>query len=367
MKISEITQQTSEAFGRATKPVRIATNALTKGFFKALEQAGVAKGTQTAEDLAEYLISARIDQDAIRKSLFTHFQKGFRNYDPDIHGDNPFLNDPDKLGGDSEEQPNVPGQPSVQDLPDGEEEQPNVPGQPEVPKEPPEPPEPPEPQQAQEPELGWDPKLQPKTMVQKIRGKIPRWGGGTKKPATIANPDSTVQLPPGVDPQTGQVPRSKNLKKTDPRKRRSLFRNSRDFSGKSLIVEAGTPIPNKLVRTVIQTAVQNQTRAGGLNKLQVPAGATSPSIPIQALFQKSEKETQSGDIDGSQAIATIAAQIKGLSDADRAILTSVLRTPDPKTAQPDGEDTPVFPEPPPPKQGEEGYDEWKAEQDAKGN
>jgi len=44
-----------------------------------------------------------------------------------------------------------------------------------------------------------------------------------------------------------------------------------------------------------------------------------------------------------------------------------LRKPDPKTAQPDGDDTPVFPEAPPPPKGTPEYDEWLAAQDSKGN
>ena len=341
MKISEITHQTNEAWLESTaldtarswmqgqrgskESVLMlgVAGALYNGFISTTRLAGVRQ--PTAEDLAQYLLSARVADDAIRRSMMTHFKTGFKDFE-------------EPTGADSEEQPVVSGQPVANDPNDpttwtdanndGEDDKTGDPittdagdGTP------------------QNPYVN-DRSGDKETFVQKLKRKMKNKFGGNPN-RLKPNPDATVRLPPGVNlnQKPGQTARSRNMDK-----------NSLDFVGKSLIAEAPTVIPDKIAKLVIRTALKHQSRIGSMNKLIIPAHAGQPSLSAQAMFQKLEKEMDDdykpeNDPENlevaDQHIKNIAGQIKAMSANQRAKLTTAISAPDPTTTDEFGADQPA--------------------------
>ena len=323
MKVSEITQQTNENWLDTAKSwmqgnkgseesvlVLGYTGAIYHGFKQATNLAGIKK--PTVEDLAEYLSQARIGSDPIRKAMFKHFKTGFDApvepdgdgdgvLDPKINYDEPTINR-NKRDADAKAKADAEAgvDPNQQELFPKNKTEPTINLKPGV-----------------NPTQVIDRSGDKETLAQKIGRKIPKWPSKSKRQRPMAT--------------TGQTARSKKINK-----------RNEDFIGKSLIAEAGKPIPDNIAKMVIQTALQHQSRIGGFGDLRIPANAQQPSINSKALFQLLKHEMVKGydmdsedpaDVD-NQHIKTIAGQIKAMSQDQREKLTRAISAPDTTSDEP---------------------------------
>ncbi len=353
MKVSEITHQINEKpdwlsiakswmdgqkGSQESVMMHGIAGALYAGFKSSTKTAGITQ--PTAEDLAEYLSQARILPDPIRKAMFKHFRTGFKDFEEPTGAE---TGDEIETGDGTGTDGNNPEDPLTQDE---KQLDPNDPADREKGK-----------------KLGinygrnqtgWyvrstpnkgnagnlkqnQPKPQPdqetfaqrtKRKTQNIKRKMQDLGIIRDPNILKPNPDDTIRIPP-----------------------KTRFNNSLDFSGKSLIAEAPTVIPDKIAKQVILTALQTQSRIGDMNKLVIPGTAQQPSVSTQTLFQrlkhempvdgKDEYDIDSEDPKDDQHIKTIAGQIKAMSQAQRVELTKAIQTADPKPTGEFGTDVPV--------------------------